>query len=111
MHVNVKYALSSVRVRVDHRAIPAVADTLLLRDFGGKYRHSPHNVRIAELVERRHVLSGDDEHVRRRLRIDVAEGDTVVGLRDDLRRDLVADDATEKAVVSHACSPRWRRKR
>ena len=43
---------------------------------------------------------GDDEHVRRRGRVDVAEGEGVLGLGDDVGRDLARDDAAEEAVLA-----------
>ncbi len=39
----------------------------------------------------------DDEHVGRRLRVDVAEGHRVLGRRDEGRRDLPGDDPAEQA--------------
>ncbi len=53
---------------------------------------------IAEIigVERRH-----DEDVRRSLRIEVAEGDCVLAARDLVRRDLLADDLAEDAIIAH----------
>jgi hypothetical protein len=45
------------------------------------------------------MLSGDDEHVRRRLRIEVAEGHRAIILRYDLRGDLAVDDLAEQAVT------------
>ncbi len=104
--MDVKDGLTSIGVRVDHCAIPTVGNTLLLRDFGGEDGHSPDDLWVAKLVERWHVLAGDDQNMRGRLRIDVAEGNAVIGLRDDLRGNLVADDATEETIFSHARSPR-----
>ncbi len=43
----------------------------------------------------------DDEHVRRRLGVDVLERDRVLGLADDLGRDVTRDDLAEQAVVCH----------
>ena len=45
-----------------------------------------------EVVHRRDVLARDDEHVRRRLGLDVLERDGVRVLVDDLRRDLLRGD-------------------
>src|SRR5512147_1534713 len=44
------------------------------------------------------VLRSDDQEVRRRLRVDVHEGDGVVVLVDDLGRDLAGGDLAEEAV-------------
>ena len=42
--------------------------------------------------------SRDDQHVYRRLRVDVLEGDQPVVLVDDGRRNLAVDDLAEEAV-------------
>jgi hypothetical protein len=39
------------------------------------------------------------------LRIDVPKCDAVLGLGDDLRRDLLAYDPAEQAIVGHDLSP------
>ena len=54
---------------------------------------------FVEIVERRDVRARNDQHVRRRLRIDVVEGDGDVVLEHFLRRDLAGDDAAEEAPV------------
>ena len=57
---------------------------------------------VVEDVERRDVLSRHDEHMRRRLRVDIAEGDGAVVLLDQLRWDLAVDDLAEQAVAHGA---------
>ena len=52
----------------------------------------------SEVVEAGEVASRDDQHVRRRLRIDVIEGDDAVVLVDDGCGDLTRDDLAEQAV-------------
>ena len=56
---------------------------------------------IGQLGGVRGVQARDDEDVERRLGVEVAERDGVVGLRDDLGRDLPRHDATEQAVIPH----------
>ena len=104
--MDVEHRLAGVGVRIDHGAVPAVGDPFLLGDLGSENRHASNDLGIAELIQRWHVLARDDEHVRGRLRVDVAKGEAIVGFRDDLRRDLAADDPAEKTIVSHARSPR-----
>src|SRR5207245_1224552 len=52
----------------------------------------------ADVVERGDVLLGHDQHVRRRLRIDVAEREAQVVLIDALRWDLTVADLAEQAL-------------
>ncbi|MNY53708.1 hypothetical protein D3C86_1894880 [compost metagenome] len=51
-----------------------------------------------EVRDRGDVLLRDHEDVDRRLGVDVAEGDGVIVLVDDLRRDLAGDDLAEETI-------------
>jgi hypothetical protein len=79
----VLYALTSVCAAVADKAV-AVHKSLCRRNF----RHTFKNMRDilavlgVDLIHRRDVALGDNEHVRRRLRIDVAEGKTHIVLID-----------------------------
>ncbi len=59
----------------------------------------PGERRIVQFRERRHVAARHDEHVERRLRIQVGERDGLLVLIHELRRDLARDDAAEDAVA------------
>src|SRR6185437_5222275 len=47
------------------------------------------------------MFARNDQDVGRRLRVDVAKGDAVLVLEDQLRRYLAAYDSTEQTIVSH----------
>jgi len=58
-----------------------------------------------DFAQRREVLARHDEHMHRRLRMEVAEGDVVLALGNEFRAELAARDAAEDAIgfgrVSH----------
>ena len=56
----------------------------------------------AAMSERRPMLARDYEHVHRRLWIDVAKGEGVFVLGNELRGNLLSHDSAEEAVVSHS---------
>ena len=62
-------------------------------------------VAATDVAQGREVLSRHDEHVHRRLRMEVAEGDVVLALGDELRAKLAPRDAAEDAIgngrISH----------
>jgi hypothetical protein len=105
VEVHVVHRLAGLRAGVGDEAVArlgaAVADQALLE----RHRLRPGD----DLAEQSRVggdqrgrggvvLLGDHQHVRRRLRVDVAEGEDAVGLVDDVGRDLTGDHAAEEAV-------------
>jgi hypothetical protein len=60
--------------------------------------HEPVVVR-SEVVQRADVAAGDDQHVQRRLRVDVPDGDELVVLVNEPGWNLAADDPAEEAIV------------
>ena len=76
VQVDVKHRLTRVAVGVEYRPEPAGGEPTLLGD-GRRAAHQLADDLIvfgADLVQRGDVPLGNDEHVRRRLRIDVVEG-------------------------------------
>jgi len=57
-----------------------------------------------QVVHRGHVTIRHQQHVRRRMGLDVAEGGYLLVSVDDVGRDVAADDLAEEAVI-HASSP------
>jgi len=58
---------------------------------------------VIEIVKRGDVAPGNDEDVRRRLRIDVVKGEDLIVFEDLPRRDLAVRDAAEETfVVCHS---------
>jgi hypothetical protein len=74
---------------------------MLLRQHRGRAEHRSHQCVIGrrQVVDRRDVSTRDDEHMQRRLRVDVLDGDEVVVLMDDGALDLARDDLAEEAVA------------
>src|SRR5215218_3622491 len=72
--------------------------------LGGDARRQCQRVRrdvpiiATDFSQRREMASWDDEHVDRRLRVEVAKGDIVLALGDKLRTELAARDAAEDAI-------------
>ena len=60
---------------------------------------------VRNLVQVLGVVARDHERVAPCPRVDVHEGDGVLVLLDDLRRQLARDDLAEQAVVNHHSHP------
>src|SRR6476469_4167843 len=92
---------------------------MLLTGQGGSERHhATEELGIGRIVQRRNVLLGDDQNVRRSLGRDVAKGDHLLVVHKGLRRNLTADDFAENAILgvkhwpaSGASTPRRSRQR
>ena len=74
---------------------------MLPSERGGRAEHRSDQGIVGgrQVVDRRNVLARDDEHVQRRLRIDVLDRDDVVVLMDDRPLDLTRDDFAEETVA------------
>src|SRR5262249_362400 len=100
--VQVRHGLAGTFLAVQNETV-AIIQAELLGQLGRD------NVQVAEqlgvglgdLVVRGDDLARDDEHVGRRLCIDVAEGEAAVVLVNDLGRDLLVDDLLEKVILHH----------
>jgi len=98
--MQVEHGLARLAIAVEDRSISALAESLVGRQLSGASQH-PADQRVivpTEIVGGRDVLSGNDEQVHRRLRIDVAERDEIVVFVHNRRRNLAGDDAAEQAV-------------
>src|SRR5258707_3007896 len=80
-----------------------VRQPVFCSDFGDEVEHALVLVRaeLRDVVERLDVPLGDDEQMRRRLRIDVADRDEAVRARHVV---AVAVELAEEAVLVHAAS-------
>src|SRR5437764_3387400 len=80
---------------------------LLLRELTNDKEQMPqqHLVLDLQVIERWNLLFGNQQHVRRRLRIDVAKRQALVVLIDDLGRDFLVDDPFENGLFTHERSP------
>lgn len=57
---------------------------------------------VGGVLEAGQTLPRNDEYVHRRLRFDVAEGDAVLVLIDDVGGDLASQNSVEDGVVCHS---------
>ena len=101
--VDVEHCLPGAAVAIEHRPVAVLRVPLILGDLCGARNQSAHHRRVPflDVVQRRDVPAGDDEHMERRLRIDVLERQQLVVLVDDLRGDLAVGDLAEQTVVGH----------
>ena len=78
----------------------SVLEVALAGDFGGGEMAASDEVGVGglRLFQSGKVAFGNDEHVRRRLGVDVFEGEDVVVFVNFFRGDFVAEDAAEEAV-------------
>jgi hypothetical protein len=108
MPVQVEDRLSGPWTGVDDDTV--IRQALGCSNLGHELEHSLRLLggELADLVKRRDVPLGQDEEVRRRLRVDVADGDEALR-----RGDVVAFavERAEEAVVRQRGSPPPRRRR
>ena len=93
-----EHRLAGVGVAVEDRAETARRVAALGGERGTTPDHPADKAVVLgrQVVQRRHVRARYDEHVHRRLRIDVGEGDELGVFIHARRRDLAGDDATEE---------------
>ena len=98
--MDMKDCLAGIAIGVEDRSVAARRQAAFAGDSG----RPPHQfadepvVLGAELVERRDMPFRYDQHVGRRLRVDVVEGDDAIVLVDQRRGNLTPDDFAEQAV-------------
>src|SRR4249919_1091095 len=109
MQVELEDGLAAVGIAVDDDAV-AISGKAFAPRVGGGGEDEPGDdfplLRL-EVVERGDRRLGHEQHVDRRLWRDVAEGDDIVVLMDDVGRDFAADDPAEDGVVLHGASFHW----
>src|SRR5450631_4328800 len=107
MHVQVEYGLSGTRSYIQHGAI-SIFDAALPGHVGGRQMAQADDVRIfrGRLFQTANVFFGNYEDVRRRFRIGVFEGKSVLIFVNFLGWNFTGDDAAEQAIF-HG-SPVWR---
>src|SRR5438034_10687979 len=96
-----EHRLSAVGVRIHHEAVPPLRDAELPRQVPREAEEFTEQARVLRLVEGGHVMRGDHENVRGRLRIEVREGQHAVTALHDRRRDLAGGDAAKHATPGH----------
>jgi hypothetical protein len=104
--MEVEDGLSRAGADVEDSAV-SVFDVALAGDLSGHKMAAPDNFRVARLsfFQSHNMFLGNDEHVRRRLRMDILERENVIVFINLLRWSLAANNAAEKAVgIGHGCS-------
>ena len=98
--MDVKDRLAGVAIAVEDRSIAALLEPAVT----GEARRPAHHFSNQPVLGRRQLVEGGDvppgknEHVERRLRIDVLNDHEALVLMDDRRGDVACDDLAEKTV-------------
>ena len=98
------HCLAAVIVRVDDGAITAGREPFRLGDLRRHREEFGYDTEVIHVVQRRHVMPGNDEDVRWRLRVDVPERQTLLILGNNRGGYFLAYDAAEEAVRRHVTS-------
>jgi hypothetical protein len=101
--VEVEHRLTGPGPGIDDDTV--IAQALVCSDLGDEVEHALRLVgrELADVTEALDVPFGDDEQVRRRLRVDVADGDETVGGRDVVS--LAVQPAEETVVRQRGSRP------
>jgi len=104
MDVQVEDGLSGSGPHIQYRAI-AVFDAALSGHVSGRQMAKTNDVGIfcGRFLQSANMFFGDHEDMRRRLRIDVLEGQGVLVLVNFLRGNLTGNNAAEQAVFHVLC--------
>lgn len=106
MQVQVKDGLTAVDARVRDETVTVLIDPFLFCEFPGGREEMPDQLLVLRLerIDRFDVAVRHDQDVRRRDRVDVAEGGHLLVAVDDGRFGFVRNDLAEDARVGHGCS-------
>ena len=102
VQVQVWHRLAGARLAIDNEAI-TVGDAEFLRQLGRDEMQVAQQFPVFrfDILMRPDDLARDDQHVHRRLRIDVAKRQAAVILMDNVRGDLAIDDLLKQIVLHH----------
>lgn len=100
------HRLPPISTAVDNGPI-AIRQSFLIGDLANDSKQVPDEICVAGIHfgQRLDRELGNNQHVSRRLRIDIAEGQTAVVLVDDVGRDLFVDDLLKDG--RHVGSSQW----
>ncbi len=98
MHVEVGHALAAVRAVVDHKSEPFV-EAQLVSDFPGREQQvTEHGLVLGGgFTDARNHFFGNDQHVHRRLRLNIVNDNAEIVLEFDFSGDLAVDDFFEES--------------
>lgn len=106
-----RHTLTAIRAIVDDEAITRLRQSTLSGDSARREQKmsEQRGILLLRLRDARDGFLGDDQDVRGRLRMDVAEGDCLSVLVNDIRGDLPRDDLLEEGhrIISVNFAPRW----
>jgi len=112
MKMNVENGLAGRFAMIDDRAVAIGVEMQIASDLGQPHQCRSYRggVGFRHVVEARDVLSGNHQHVRGRLRIDVVKRDHVGVLINFFCRNLAVRDPAEETAItsSHAAIIRRR---
>ena len=97
--MQMEHTLTGGRAIIDYQT-EGIGDAKLFRHAVGSEQEVPQQclVRCCRIGKARYFLLWNDEHVRRRLGIDVTESETQIILVDDIGRHLAPDDFAENST-------------
>ena len=100
MQMDVEDRLTCFAIRVEHRPVAAIGVAVFPGDLRSRAMHGPNEAVVVrrQIVQRGDVSSRDDQHMQRRLRVDVFDRDQLIVLMHELSRNLAADDLAEETV-------------
>ncbi len=106
MKMQMKHALASMRSGVDDDTVPRLGNLLQFRDLTANQQQPSEqlSIRIVQLSHRNHMFPGNDQHMDRRLRIDIVECDHQIVLIDEGCRNSPRDDFAKETVAHGAVS-------
>ena len=113
MDVDVGNAFAGMGAVVDHQAVAGLVETLFFGDVTGGEEEATEElaVALAGFADARDDALRDDEDVDRGLRVDVADGEYLLVVANDIGGDLPGRDAFKEGNVSSNSTPRFRRRR
>ena len=99
--MQVIHGLAAVAVGVDDGPIARRREPLVRRDLGRESGHPADREVVHNVIGRREVRFRDDDNVLRRLRMDVAESETVFRLGHLVHGNLASHHPAEEALFRH----------
>ena len=92
MQMDVEDRLTRFAIGVEHRPVAAIGVAVFFGDLRGGAMHGPNEAVVArrQIVQRGDVPARDDQHMQRRLRVDVLDRDQLIVLMNELSRNLAA---------------------
>ena len=99
--MDMMYRLPRFLAAVDYQAVAPLGYSMLFGNLIGYRNHVPDewHVGLTNVANRGDMFPGDDQQVDGCYRIDIAEGDGIVILVNDVRWQFTGDNLAENAVV------------